>query len=70
MSDIITGGVLSVCNFVVKCFRERKKKNLRHTAPLSFLLFLSGFSIHEITKILYIYSIKSRYVIAVFQRHA
>lgn len=51
MSDMITGGVLSVCNFVVKCFRERKKlkKKKGHTAPVSFLLFLTGVSVHEIT---------------------
>lgn len=47
MFDIIAGGVVSVCNSVVKCFRERKKK--RHTAPVSFLLFLTGVSVHEIT---------------------
>lgn len=44
----ITGGILNVCIFVVKCFREKKKKK-HHTGPVSFYLFHTGVSINEIT---------------------
>lgn len=47
VSDINTGGVLSVCNFVVKCFRERKEKRKKkqRTEPVSFL---TGVNIYKI----------------------
>ena len=52
MFGIITGGVLSVCNFVVKMLqrkkRKEKKKKKRNTGPVSFLLSLTGVSGHEI----------------------
>lgn len=31
MSGVITDGVESVCNFVVKCFRESGKKKKKNT---------------------------------------
>lgn len=64
MFDIITGGVLCVCNCVVKCFREKQKK--RHTAPVSFL-FLTGVSVHE-THLCTAFT--ADVLCAVFQRHA
>lgn len=43
MFGIITGGVLSVCNFVVKMSprKKRKEKKKRNTGPVSFLLSLT-----------------------------
>lgn len=39
MSNIITGGVLRVCSFVVKCFREIGG------GEMGYILFLSGVSV-------------------------
>lgn len=52
MFDIITGGVLSVCDSVVICFGERRKNKKKcHKASVSFILFLTEVIVHEITHV-------------------
>lgn len=70
MFDMITGGVVSVCNFVVRCFREKKKEKKSPTAPVPFLPFRTGDRVNEKTHFLYFHCITSRCVIAVSPKHA